>query len=510
MKPASTLSFYTLIVLLVLAGVSLILQRHWVYEVPLIHGETQTVWSVEALVEFEAGDQPVKVSMARPADQPGFTLLRQSGASPGYGLNFVDGPDPRAEWTIRRANGIQQLYFQVDVLESDMAQSEIITPPVLMEPDWQEPYRSAIYRLSKDAWDASSDNFSFARELIKRLTEEESPQHIQLLKRAYNGRLPNLLAEVLNNSSVHASVVYGLELEDRRRRQMLTPLLRVWDGDTSKVFRLYEIKDERPLAGDEEKPLLLWEQRGAPVLDVIGGENSRIRFSMLRREESTYSALNDSLPLQSSLLNFSIHSLPVAEQAMFKTILLLPVGALVVCLLRILVGIRTSGTFMPVLIAIAFMQTSLGTGIVGFILVVAAGLVVRGYLSRLNLLLVARISAVIISVIAIISLFSVLSYKLGLTEGLKVMFFPMVILAWTIERMSILWEEEGGREVMIQGGGSLITAVLAYGAMQHPLIQHLTFNFMGVQFIVLALILLLGSYTGYRLFELHRFAVLKR
>ena len=86
----------------------------------------------------------------------------------------------------------------------------------------------------------------------------------------------------------------------------------------------------------------------------------------------------------------------------------------------------------------------------------------------------------------------------------------MVILAWTIERMSILWEEEGGREVMIQGGGSLITAVLAYGAMQHPLIQHLTFNFMGVQFIVLALILLLGSYTGYRLFELHRFAVLKR
>ena len=165
---------------------------------------------------------------------------------------------------------------------------------------------------------------------------------------------------------------------------------------------------------------------------------------------------------------------------------------------------------MPVLIAIAFMQTSLGTGIVGFILVVAAGLVVRGYLSRLNLLLVARISAVIISVIAIISLFSVLSYKLGLTEGLKVMFFPMVILAWTIERMSILWEEEGGREVMIQGGGSLITAVLAYGAMQHPLVQHLTFNFMGVQFIVLALILLLGSYTGYRLFELHRFAVLKR
>jgi len=509
MKPASPLSFYTLIILLVLAGISLILQRHWVYEVPLIHGETQTVWSVEALVEFEAADQPVKVSMARPSDQPGYTLLRQSGASPGYGLNFIEGADPRAVWTVRNARGIQQLYFQVDVLESDMSESDQVAPPALTQPDWQEPYASAIQRLSEDAWATSADNFSFARELIKQLNEEDAPQHILLLKRSYNGRLPYLLSEILNNASVHASVVYGLELEDGRRRQLLTPLLRVWEGSRSQVFRLEDMAEDR-LLEEEEKPMLLWEQRGAPVLDVIGGQNSRIRFSMLRREESTYSALTDSLPQQSSLLNFSIHSLPVAEQAMFKTILLLPVGALVVCLLRILVGIRTSGTFMPVLIAIAFMQTSLETGVIGFILVVAAGLMVRGYLSRLNLLLVARISAVIISVIAIISLFSVLSYKLGLTEGLKIMFFPMVILAWTIERMSILWEEEGGREVMIQGGGSLITAILAYGAMQHPLIQHLTFNFMGVQFIVLALILLLGSYTGYRLLELNRFAVLKR
>ena len=102
---------------------------------------------------------------------------------------------------------------------------------------------------------------------------------------------------------------------------------------------------------------------------------------------------------------------------MFQTILLLPIGALVVCLLRVLVGIKTSGTFMPVLIALAFIQTSLITGLVGFLLVVATGLYIRGFLSRLNLLLVPRITAVIITVIAIISLFSVLSYKLGLTEG---------------------------------------------------------------------------------------------
>lgn len=90
---------------------------------------------------------------------------------------------------------------------------------------------------------------------------------------------------------------------------------------------------------------------------------------------------------------------------------------------------------------------------------------IRSYLSHLNLLLISRISAVIIVVIGIIGLFTLLSYKFGLSEGLTITFFPMIILAWTIERMSILWEEEGAKEVMVQGGGSLLVATLAYLAM---------------------------------------------
>jgi hypothetical protein len=187
------------------------------------------------------------------------------------------------------------------------------------------------------------------------------------------------------------------------------------------------------------------------------------------------------------------------------TILLIPIGALIVVILRILVGIKTSGTFMPVLIALAFIQTSLLTGLIGFLLVVAVGLVIRSYLSHLNLLLVARVSAVIITVIGIISVFSVMSWRFGLNAGLTITFFPMIILSWTIERMSILWEEEGPKEVLIQGGGSLLTAIIAYLAMTNPWVRHITFNFLGVQLILMALILMIGNYSGYRLLELRRF-----
>ena len=71
--------------------------------------------------------------------------------------------------------------------------------------------------------------------------------------------------------------------------------------------------------------------------------------------------------------------------------------------------------------------------------------------------------------------------------------------------MSILWEEEGPKEVFVQGGGSLFVAVLAFLLMDQPLVQHLAFNFPELHLCVLAIILLTGRYTGYRLTELVRF-----
>jgi hypothetical protein len=41
--------------------------------------------------------------------------------------------------------------------------------------------------------------------------------------------------------------------------------------------------------------------------------------------------------------------------------------------------------------------------------------------------------------------------------------------------------------------------------MQWPLLQHLTFNFPELNLVLLALILAMGQYTGYKLSELHRF-----
>jgi hypothetical protein len=313
--------------------------------------------------------------------------------------------------------------------------------------------------------------------------------------------LPSLFADLLNEAGVPARRVQALLLEDGRRRQALIDLVEVWQDD---AWHLYD-----PTFGPTEAStdLLLWQTMTPSVLEVVGGTHSRVTFSIISQSRPAMT-LTNSTPLEMNP-RLSLESLPVEEQSMFKLILLLPVGALVVVFMRVIVGLKTSGTFMPVLIALAFLQTELIPGVVSFLLVVTIGLLIRSYLSNLNLLLVARIATLVILVIAIISFVSVLSYRLGLMKGLTITFFPMIILAWTIERMSILWEEEGPRQVLVQGGGSLLVAVLAFLLMDQPLVRHLAFNFPELHMVVLAAILLLGRYTGYRLSELSRFATLK-
>lgn len=491
-------SFYALVLILLTAGLALTGYRHSVFDVPWLPDGQRQIWSIEAKIEFEALAAPVKLSFALPDTQPGFERVSEHTASPGYGLAFTDeDAGRRAEWSIRHAAGSQTLYYQVDMLVNDDGARESV-PPALRVVTYAGPEKTAVTQLLNRARERSADAFTMTRELIAEFNNES--QLAQLL--VQDMPREERLVEMLNLSGIAARVVQTLFLEDGRRRQSLVNYLQVFSG------REYALFDPETGRQGQAPNQLLWERFSGPLLDIIGGRDSMVSFSIIKQEVPASQVAQEKVLAQKNVLDFSIHSLPIEEQAMFKGILLIPVGVFVVVLMRVLVGLRTSGTFMPVLIAMAFMQTSLFTGIIGFFLIVGVGLAIRAYLSQHNLLLVARISAVIISVIIIIAVFSVIAYSMGLSEGLKITFFPMIILSWTIERMSILWEEEGAKEVVRQGGGSLLVAVIAYAVMINPVVRHLMFNFIGLQFVFMAMVLLCGNYTGYRLTELKRFAPL--
>jgi hypothetical protein len=121
---------------------------------------------------------------------------------------------------------------------------------------------------------------------------------------------------------------------------------------------------------------------------------------------------------------------------------------------------------------------------------------------------VPRLASVVIVVVLLMAALSVLSQKLGFDRGLSVALFPIVILTMTIERMTLAWEERGPRDAFTQAAGSVLVAVLCHLVMTHPFVRHFVFVFPESLLVVLAMTLLLGRYSGYRLVELPRFRVL--
>lgn len=485
--------FLILVALLAIIGLGGATFRHDAYSIPWLPGATTQLWQIDARIEFDARGEPSQVKLALPPAQSGFNVLSESAASSGWGFQIEEVNGQRmARWSQRNPRGRQVLFYKLAV--STTGQFEGSEAPQIQDVVvWDEPYLTAVTNLLNSAYPTSADAHTLSSQLIQILAQDSVDQNIALLNNNFSR--PDLLQRVLSTAGVPARVVQVLSLEDGRRRQSVDPYVQVWMEDH---WRLYDPFTGLVTGSDK----LIWQADTPAVLEVLGGSNSRVSFSMISETQSATLLAQE----QAGDLALSLYSLPIAEQGMFQLIMLLPVGALVVAMLRVLVGIRTSGTFMPVLIALAFLQTELLPGLSSFIIVVAIGLMIRSYLSSLNLLLVARIAVLVVIVIGIISIFSILSYRLGLIEGLTITFFPMIILAWTIERMSITWEEEGPREVMLQGGGSLFVAVIAYLCMSQPQVEHLAFHFPELHLVLLAMILLVGRYTGYRLLELRRFA----
>ena len=136
-------------------------------------------------------------------------------------------------------------------------------------------------------------------------------------------------------------------------RQALRDYVQVWDGERWHLFN--------PASGPvtDLDNLLLWKTDTPAVLEIIGGTRSSVSFSMISHSRSMLALAETTTPD----MGLSLYSLPIAEQGMFKLIMLLPVGALVVVFMRLVIGVRTAGTFMPVLIALAFLQTQLFPGL---------------------------------------------------------------------------------------------------------------------------------------------------
>ena len=487
-------------------GLSLFLYKVLVLGFPFVPEDMVDVWNVEAHITFFAQGKPVKVSLHIPNRSAHFKVMDENFISRGYGLNTItenEQGNRLATWSIQKAKGKQNLYYRGVIRRTQLEKKEPSkNPPPAVPPGFKGSYLEAAEVLIKTVREQSADVDGLVVELLKRLNAPQPDENVALLlgKRTSIASKTETAIKVLTHAGIPARIVRGIRLKGEDRNAQVIQWFEVYDKG---LWRSYD-----PAAGRAGIPddYFAWWRGTIPLGQAEGGEKLGIRFAVnLYQETAIQRGVEYGKAVTPFLIDYSLFSLPIQAQAVFSVLLLVPIGALLVVILRNVIGIKTFGTFMPILIALAFRQTNLLWGVVLFSTLVALGLGIRHYLEHLKLLLVPRLASLLTIVVLLMAVMSVLTHKLGLEQGLSVALFPMVIMAMTIERMTIVWEERGAREALQQGGGSLLVASLAYLVMQIRYVRHLTFTFPELLLVLLAGTLLLGRYTGYRLLELPRF-----
>ncbi|MFE1410947.1 7TM domain-containing protein [Streptomyces sp. NPDC058746] len=185
---------------------------------------------------------------------------------------------------------------------------------------------------------------------------------------------------------------------------------------------------------------------------------------------------------------------------------LLPLAALVIVLLRVVVGLNTLGTFSPVLLALAYAQSGLLLGVPLTLVLFALGFAMQPLLRRLHLPRVARLG-VLIGVVTtglIAAQISLGSFGLSDSWGMAL---PVVVTAIITERLWEQWDLDGVRSAAVGAALTMGTAVLVALLLLTPYVRHLA-EAVPLQLAIACAVwaVLVGTYRGLRLSELFRFA----
>jgi hypothetical protein len=494
---------YVLSALLTVLSIALFVYKSRALGFPVSPEEETQIWNIEAALSFDPGPAAVKATLRIPSLTPGFSILDENFVSRGFGLTTRTAPAGReAQWALRQASGRQTLYYRALVYRDPQRLAEDTTPPFPEPPTLDEPSRAAVEGLIAEVRRQSADVASFTTELLRHINQSEHDPYVSLfLKRGSTAAERAQLAIVfLAAAQIPARVAHGVMLRNEAGPVDADPLLEVHDGVQWLYFNPQTLEQGLP------QDFLIWWRGDQRIADLEGGSSLEVSLAVQQNLlDSIVVAERRAEQAGSHSMDFSLFSLPIATQAVYSVLLMIPVGALVIMLLRNFVGVKTFGTFMPVLVALAFRETQLLWGLVLFAIIVSLGLLIRFYLEKLRLLLVPRLTCVLTVVVLLMAGISVLSQKLEIQPGLSIALFPMVIISMTIERMSIVWEERGASEALQEGVGSLVVAAVAYVVMGVGWLEHLVFVFPELLLLVIALTLLAGRYTGYRLLELRRF-----
>ena len=455
--------------------------------------ERTDIWTIEADVSFTANGEPIKISLAKPQSSNEYKILDEDIVAPGYKTKI---DKDRVILSSAAREGEQNVYYRILLFDNEGSKGKMASPaPKTPEkPIYSEQEQAIAKEILALANKQEGDTAQQLIRLFNKVPPEPTVTAFIPMKKSSKAIAENI-SKLLAYKGIPSRLARGIKLEEEKTAFAPDLMLEAYIDNRWKLYDLTTGKIGLP------KDFIIIQRGGTSLLDVAGGEDSSIKFSVLKSVTNTFNLAGKRAKLsnEQQAYDHSIYNLPVNQQSAIKWLMVFPLAILVIAVVRNFVGLKTMGTFTPMLIAMALVKTGLWEGLLCFTIIMGLGLLIRA------LLLVPRISAVVVCVILIIQYMTEISYRFDSDIGSSATFFPIIIMAWVIERSSITWEEEGAFNACREIIYSLIAALATYAIICNETIRYIMFAFNELNIVLLFLIMMLGTYTGYRLTELKRF-----
>lgn len=465
--------------------------------------EVTDVWKIDARVSFRPIADKVHVVLNVPNENENFNILSEDIIANGYMVK-QDKKNNQIIFDGKNKEGKQTLYYRLNIYEdiknNKLNKNKPINPerPILSEEEQLQ---------MRQIWDlAQNHEGDKVQKIIAVINQEITNPSISLILPVTHTAkdVAEKIIQILAYKRIPARIARAIKLEEGKKTEKPDIKLEAYINNSWNLYDLNTGKIGLP------KKWVIFQRGGISLLDVRGGENSAVMFSVMKSVATPMKMAEYRAKANSRLGNYqySIYTLPLLEQNTLKWLMIFPLAILVVVLLRNVIGVSTMGTFTPMLLSMSLVKTGFLPGLVCFSIMIFLGLLMRALVAKLNLLLVPRISFVVIFVILLIQGLTVVGYRLDSSLVSSAIFFPIIITAWIIERASITWEEEGARNTIQEIFNTLLTAIVTYFVISNDYVRHIMFAFNELNIVIMFIVMLLGTYTGYRLTEITRFASL--
>jgi transglutaminase-like putative cysteine protease len=505
--------------LLIGAGIGIFLYKVFVLGYPLSIAEAPGTWRVDFVVTASGEQRRATVEVPLPRSSSYQTLLSEAVRSGRFRFSIAeeDG-DRRGRWS-GKIDGATTLSYEVTFNALPYSRALPGRERRTEYPKSASAFLSAspgiqrddpvIIGLGRELLLDGTDKVKLVRNIYDFVGREIGPLRttapmdaVSVVQEGRGNALgrARLFCALARLNGLPCRVVMGVPLE-RGTRERFHYWNEAYLGDGWVPFDVAERRAEHL---PPNRLVLSNDASDTPIVSS-GTSSLAYRFDLESQLETYADLVERHVAASPSVVDrLSPLFLPVRIQYTLRFLLLVPLGALAMAVLRNVVGLRTFGMFMPMLIALAFTHTGLAWGTLFLFTIITFALFSRLWIRPLHLLLAPRI-AFILTLVVLLMLGVMLAGERAGIPSAGVGAFPFVIMTMIVERISVSLEEEGWSNTLRRVGSTIVAIYITFAVIQARVLQ--TFFLVFPEFLVaiLGLLVLVGRYTGYRLTELARF-----